>query len=48
MLHWLPYLLDHLNMFINKFHSNNVALGTPITYPLTAVYSEDNILCVVA
>eukprot|EP00731_Ephydatia_muelleri_P029738 Em0021g261a len=27
MLSWLPYLLEHLNSFINKFHSNNVALG---------------------
>ena len=27
MLQWLPYLLEHLNTFINKFHSNSVALG---------------------
>lgn len=27
LLLWLPYLLDHLNFFISKFHSNNVALG---------------------
>jgi hypothetical protein len=27
LINWLPYLLDHINYFINKFHSNNVALG---------------------
>lgn len=27
LVNWLPLLLDHLNDFINKFHSNNVALG---------------------
>uniref|UniRef100_A0A1X7VNK0 Calponin-homology (CH) domain-containing protein n=2 Tax=Amphimedon queenslandica TaxID=400682 RepID=A0A1X7VNK0_AMPQE len=27
LLLWLPYLLDHINFFISKFHSNNVALG---------------------
>ncbi len=27
LVNWLPLLLDHLNYFINKFHSNNVALG---------------------
>ena len=27
LVNWLPYLHDHLNQFINKFHSNNVNLG---------------------
>ena len=27
ILTWLPQLLDYLNFFITKFHSNNVALG---------------------
>ena len=27
LLLWLPFLLDHINFFISKFHSNNVALG---------------------
>lgn len=27
LVNWLPLLLDHLNFFISKFHSNNVALG---------------------
>lgn len=27
LVNWVPYLLNHLNSFINKFHSNVVNLG---------------------
>ena len=27
LVNWVPYLLSHLNDFINKFHSNVVNLG---------------------
>ena len=27
LLQWLPYLLEHLDAFINRFHTQTVSLG---------------------
>ena len=27
LLQWLPYLLEHLDGFINRFHTQTVSLG---------------------
>lgn len=37
LVNWVPYLLSHLNSYINKFHSNVVNLGPRVfmTCPLS-------------
>ena len=42
LVNWIPYLLNHLNFFINKFHSNVVNLGPRVfmSCPLNQTTSE--------
>ena len=40
LLQWLPYLLEHLDAFINRFHTQTVSLGKT-TVLLELGYSDN-------